>query len=113
MATIKLSAAALADLERLQDFAELSGDPIVEITDSNDASIGLAVFLLDAMAVLSHQPGIGRRAEQGRRELVISRGRSGYLAKYRVYANTSPDSDQVLILRIRHQREAGYRDDEL
>lgn len=109
MATIKLSAAALADLERLQDFAELSGDPIAEITDSNNASIGLAVFLLDAMAVLSHQPGIGRRAEQGRRELVISRGRSGYLAKYRVYL----DTDQVLILRIRHQREAGYRDDEL
>jgi plasmid stabilization system protein ParE len=109
MATIKLSAAALADLERLQDFAELSGDPIADITDSNDASIGLAVFLLDAMAVLSHQPGIGRRAEQGRRELVISRGRSGYLAKYRVYV----DADQVLILRIRHQREAGYRDDEL
>jgi plasmid stabilization system protein ParE len=109
MATIKLSAAALADLERLQDFAELSGDPITDITDSNDASIGLAVFLLDAMAVLSHQPAIGRRAEQGRRELVISRGRSGYLAKYRVYV----DTDQVLILRIRHQREAGYRDDEL
>jgi plasmid stabilization system protein ParE len=109
MATIILSAAALADLERLQDFAELSGDPIVEITDSNNTSIGLAVFLLDAMAVLSHQSGIGRRAEKGRRELVISRGRSGYLAKYRVYV----DTDQVLILRIRHQREAGYRDDEL
>lgn len=109
MATIKLSAAALADLERLQDFVELSGDPIADTTGSNDASIGLALFLLDAMAVLSHQPGIGRRAEQGRRELVISRGRSGYLAKYRVYL----DTDQVLILRIRHQREAGYRDDEL
>lgn len=109
MATIQLSAAALADLERLQDFAELSGDPIAQTIDSNDASIGLAVFLLDAMAVLSHQPGIGRRAEQGMRELVISRGRSGYLAKYRVYEKT----DQVLILRIRHQREAGYRDDEL
>lgn len=109
MAVIKLSAAALADLERLQDFAELSGDPIAEITDANNPSIGLAVFLLDTMAVLSHQPGIGRRAEQGRRELVISRGRSGYLTKYRFYA----DTDQVLILRIRHQREAGYRDDEL
>lgn len=109
MATIKLSAAALVDLERLQDFAELSGDPIADITGSNDAANGLAVFLLDAMAVLSHQPGIGRRAEQGRRELVISRGRSGYLAKYRVYV----DTEQVLILRIRHQREAGYRDDEL
>jgi plasmid stabilization system protein ParE len=108
MATIKLSAAALADLERLQDFAEQSGDPIADMTDSTEA-----VFLLDAMSVLSHQPGIGRRAEQGRRELVISRGRSGYLAKYRVYPDTSSEIEQVLILRIRHQREAGYRDDEL
>lgn len=103
MAEIKFSEAALLDLERLQDFAEAAGDPIVE------AASGLAVFLLDALAVLSHQPGIGRRAEQGRRELVITRGRSGYLAKYRFYAA----QDQVLILRIRHQREAGYRDDEL
>ena len=103
MAEIKFSEAALLDLERLQDFAEAAGDPIVE------AASGLAVFLLDALAVLSHQPGIGRRAEQGRRELVITRGRSGYLAKYRLYAA----QDQVLILRIRHQREAGYRDDEL
>lgn len=109
MAAIKLSSAALVDLERLQDFAEASGDPIAEFSSNELQTPGLAVFLLDAMAVLSHQPGIGRRAEQGRRELVISRGRIGYLAKYRFYA----EQDQVLILRIRHQREAGYRDDEL
>jgi plasmid stabilization system protein ParE len=47
---------------------------------------------------------IGRPLETKLRELVISRGRSGYVALYsfeQVY-------DAVLILAIRHQREAGY-----
>jgi len=35
---------------------------------------------------------------------VISRGRSGYLALYRY----DEDRDRVLVLTIRHQREAGY-----
>jgi plasmid stabilization system protein ParE len=38
------------------------------------------------------------------RELVISRGRTGYLALY----DYEEKSDAVLILAIRHQREAGY-----
>ena len=40
------------------------------------------------------------------RELVITYGASGYLALYRY--DSKPDV--VRILRIRHQREAGYRD---
>jgi len=38
------------------------------------------------------------------RELVISRGCTGYVALYRF----EEDQDAVLILAIRHQREAGY-----
>jgi plasmid stabilization system protein ParE len=38
------------------------------------------------------------------RELVISRGRTGYVALY----SFEEDRDAVLILAIRHQREAGY-----
>jgi hypothetical protein len=41
-----------------------------------------------------------------RRELVISHGASGYLALYR--HDAAPGV--VRILRLRHQREAGYRD---
>ena len=40
------------------------------------------------------------------RELVISHGATGYIALYRHDAR----HDVVRILRIRHQREAGYRD---
>jgi plasmid stabilization system protein ParE len=43
------------------------------------------------------------------RELIISRRRSGYLARYAF----DEARDLVLIARIRHQRESGYSDDEL
>jgi hypothetical protein len=50
---------------------------------------------------------LGRQAEDGRRELILSRGRFGYVAKYRwVRAE-----DVVLILAVRHQLEAGYREE--
>jgi hypothetical protein len=38
------------------------------------------------------------------RELIISRGKTGYIALYE-YDETA---DVVLVLAIRHQREAGY-----
>ncbi len=47
---------------------------------------------------------IGRVVRREIRELVISQGRSGYLALYRFY----PQRDVVRVLRIRHQRELGY-----
>jgi plasmid stabilization system protein ParE len=47
---------------------------------------------------------IGRVVEGGLRELVISFGRSGYLALYRF----APARREVRILAIRHQRELDY-----
>jgi hypothetical protein len=37
--------------------------------------------------------------------LVISRGRTGYLALYRFL----PLLDRVLVVALRHQRESGYK----
>ena len=45
---------------------------------------------------------IGRNRPGGLRELVISRGRSGYVALYRV------EDDLAVILAVRHQKEAGF-----
>jgi len=59
-----------------------------------------------AVEILSAHPRIGRRVHGPRRELVISVGASGYLALYRF----DPALDIVRILRLRHQREAGYRE---
>lgn len=95
MAQLTYAKRALADLERLTDFLLAS-----------DAAAALATtdLIFEAVEVLANHPLIGRPVENGLRELVISRGRSGYLALYTYLLG----DDMVLILAIRHQREAGY-----
>ena len=95
MARIVYAARALADLERLTDFL-LQTEPVAAIE-----TIGL---ITEAVQVLENHPLIGRPAEQGLSELVISRGKSGYLALY----SHELEQDIVLVLAVRHQREAGY-----
>jgi plasmid stabilization system protein ParE len=56
-----------------------------------------------AVEALQLHPLIGRSVESACRELVISRGKSGYVALYRY----DEVRDAVLVLAIRHQREAG------
>ena len=95
MARLIYSPRALADLDRLVDFL-LDSDPA--------AAPGTVALITGAVDMLAQHPLIGRKAEQGLRELVISRGRSGYLALYDYDAS----ADSVLLLAVRHQREAGY-----
>lgn len=97
MAEIVYSDRALQDLERLTDFL-LDADPT-----SAPPTVSLIV---EAIEVLENHPFIGRPAEEGMRELIISRGRSGYVALY----SYEKAEDAVLILSVRHQREAGYPD---
>lgn len=100
MSGVFLSQAAFDDLLRLEEFLVESDDPMAgELLD----------FILDALQVLTHQPGVGRPVEGGLRELIISRRRSGYLARYEF----DETRDLVLVARIRHQRESGYSQDEL
>jgi plasmid stabilization system protein ParE len=100
MSGVFLSQAAFDDLLRLEEFLVDSDDPMAgELLD----------FILDALQVLTHQPGIGRPVEGGLRELIISRRRSAYLARYEL----DDVRDLVLVARIRHQRESGYPEGEL
>jgi len=100
VSVVFLSPAAFQDLVRLETFLYESEDPLAgELLD----------FILDALQVLTHQPGMGRPVEDGLRELIISRKRSGYLARYA----WDDALDRVMVARIRHQREAGYQDDEV
>ena len=100
MPGVFLSQGAFDDLLRLEDFLVESDDPMVG---------DLLDFILDALQVLTHQPGIGRPVEGGLRELIISRKRSGYLARYEF----DHARDLVLVARIRHHRESGYPEEEL
>jgi len=54
--------------------------------------------------MLQDHPLVGRIVEDGRRELVISRGKTGYVALYRY----DEARDIVFVLALRHQREAGF-----
>lgn len=78
--------------------------------ESDDPLAGeLPDFILGALQVLTHQPGTGRPVEGGLRELIISRRRSGYLARY-AWVDVL---DRVMVARIRHPREASDHDDEV
>jgi len=57
-----------------------------------------------AVNALGTHPLIGRRVEGDIRELVVSFGRTGYVALYRYL----PAYDAVRILALRHQRELDY-----
>jgi plasmid stabilization system protein ParE len=95
MARISYASRALSDLERISDF----------LADQGLAAQLEALDLIDeAITVLARHPLIGRPAEHDMRELVISQGRTGYVALY----SHEVESDAVLILAVRHQREAGF-----
>ena len=95
MARITYAPGAVLDLERLRDFLA-QHDP--------RAARAAAEAIVEVVSVLERHPLIGRPAEAGMRELIISRGRTGYVALY----DWLEAIDTVVILALRHQREAGY-----
>ena len=97
MASLAWDERALDDLVRLADFLRKE-DPA-----SAEATFDL---IEEAIDVLGSHPLIGRRVLGELRELVISRGRTGYVALYEY----RPAFDRVIVRAIRHQREAGFED---
>ena len=97
MAQVVLTAEAERDLDRITQF-------LVE-TEPGSAPDVLE-GILQALYALVRHPLIGRRAEGDIRELVISRGATGYVALYR----HELVRDTIRVLRLRHQREAGFSD---
>ena len=94
MARIELAAEVAEDFDRILDYLatyqiENPGQHIGDI--------------INALDVLEQNPLIGRPAANGKRELVIGRRTSSYLALYRYV----PEMDMVFVLAIRSQREAG------
>ena len=97
MARLVYSENALANIERAFEFlAEHDPGVTAEAVEA----------IRDAVDILGSHPFIGRRVEGELRELVISFGRTGYVALYRYH----PSQDLVRILAIRHQRELDYPD---
>jgi addiction module RelE/StbE family toxin len=95
MAQVIYSDEALADFERIIEFL---------LKTSPEAAIQTLMTIRGAVSILEAHPLIGPRIDGHIRELVISQRATGYLALYRFDAAF----DVIRILRIRHQREAGY-----
>jgi plasmid stabilization system protein ParE len=95
LAVVRYAPRALEDLSRLIDFA---------LQSEADGGANVGALIHEAVTILGRHPLIGRAAGDDLRELVISRGRTGYVALYRHY----PQHAVVMILALRHQREAGY-----
>jgi len=94
VAQVIYSLGALRDLERFQEFLE---------ADLRNAATAIS-RILACVELLVENPELGRPVRGTWRELVISRGKTGYLALYAY----DPVTDIVRVLRVRHQREAGY-----
>ena len=90
-----VSVDAAQDLEELVDFLR---------THQAEYAVETIDLILNALNILEQHPHMGRLVQNQLRELIISRGKTGYVALYEY----DEAADVVLVLAIRHQREAGY-----
>lgn len=90
MVKIVFSDGAIQDIYRLTYFL---------LETYPEVAVDTGEIIIDGLQVLVTHPLIGVKNEEGLRRLVISRGRSGYIAIY--------DYDQlnecVLVMAIKHQ----------
>jgi plasmid stabilization system protein ParE len=89
VAKVGYAPGAAADVERLEETAP-----------------GCGAIIVSVITMLADHPWIGRAVddETSLRELVISRGKTGYVALYRY----DELREEVIVAAVRHQREAGY-----
>ncbi len=87
---------ALLDVQRLYRFLA---------PKNQDAAKRAVSAIRNGVNVLSLQPAMGRPVpdmDDEFRDWIIDFGDSGYVARYRLYANN------LIILAVRHQKEAGF-----
>ena len=80
---------------------------ICEFLADTDPQLADATFALvrSGVQILVDHPLMGRSVELELRELILSRGRTGYIVLY----DYDEGDDSVVVCAIRHQRESGYR----
>lgn len=96
MPRVIYSAQAVRDFERLRAFLQ---------PKSASAARRAGEAILTGIEALETFPNMGRLVDgmpEDYREWLIEFGESGYVARYRLQGDT------VVVLAIRHQKEAGY-----
>ncbi|MDP2153223.1 MAG: type II toxin-antitoxin system RelE/ParE family toxin [Methylotenera sp.] len=96
MTKLEYSNAAMADIERVVNF--LMDVDLVAALDIFD-------IIDDGLHLLKRHPEVGRLVGACMRELVISRGNTGYIAIYEFDRLVNV----VVVLAIKHQREDQFR----
>lgn len=95
MIQVILHECAQQDILRLVEFL---------IEDDIDAALATFDIIDDGISILKKHPKIGRPTEESLRELVISRGKTGYIALYAF----DELRELVIVLRLKHQREDDF-----
>ncbi|MEI8296464.1 MAG: type II toxin-antitoxin system RelE/ParE family toxin [Pseudomonadota bacterium] len=72
--------------------------------ENSQAAMDAVVAVRSAVEHMASHPLLGRRVQGDIRELVISYGKTGYIALYRFVVARG----DVRILALRHQREIGF-----
>lgn len=96
MPSLKWSPEAVSDVQRLYRFLA---------SKNSDAATRAVQAIRTSVRILAEQPEAGwltERSDMELREWLINFGRDGYIALYRF------DGDAVVILAVRHGREAGF-----
>ncbi|WP_416137065.1 type II toxin-antitoxin system RelE/ParE family toxin [Halomonas sp. HK25] len=96
MPQVIFASAAVRDLERLREFLRPKTPAAAERT---------AKAMINGIHELGNFPHIGRPIDdlpEQYRDWLIDFGDSGYAVRYRL------DGDAVVVLAVRHQREAGF-----
>lgn len=102
--TVTLLSEAVADLQRLEDFA-IERELASETPDWAAPQRALDA-LREGMRVLAWSPYSCRRAQLGNgrsRELIVPFGGTGYMVLFEIVG------DDVVVGAVRHQREEDYR----
>ena len=102
--TVTLLEEAVADLQRLEDFA-IERELASEIPDWSTPQRALDAISL-GMRLLSWSPYSCRKAELGNgrsRELIVPFGGAGHIVLFEIVG------DDVVVGAVRHQREEDYR----
>ena len=97
MVSLLYSEHSVEDLRRLAEFL---------VADDPSAAVRTAELIGRGLEILETHPLIGRAVPGGLRELIISRGRTGYIALYEYH----PTLDRIIVHAVRHQREAGFEE---
>jgi plasmid stabilization system protein ParE len=95
VATVVYGRRALEDLERLLTFLA---------REDAAAARRSAAAIASGVSLLAEHPLVGPVRHDDIRELVISFGKTGYVALYRFV----PHRDEVRALGVRHQRELDF-----